>query len=169
MKILASLLFCLLSACTTLPKQTQTMTYSNSIPNAWSIQGRASTTHNNTTEITDFKLSRKDKHSQLTLTGSLGFGQIKIQQTPLGLLVDEEPSHLSLQAWMQTKLGWQLPINELENVIFKHRFTSEQDWQIKISRYQTINNITYPKIIRLNHPDKHIKIKLMLREINRLK
>ncbi len=145
------------------------MTYSNSIPNAWSIQGRASITHNDKTEIIDFALNRKNQHSELTLTGSLGFGQIKIKQTALGLLVDNKLNPLSLQAWMQRKLGWQLPIDALAEVVFKHHFADKQDWQIKVSKYQVINALTYPKIVRLKHLDKHIKIKLLLRAVNRLK
>lgn len=162
------LLIGFLSACSTLPKQTQTIIYPNSIPNAWLIQGRASITHNGKTETANFKLSRKDNHSQLTLTGPFGFGQITVQQTPLGLLVNEKPSHLSLQAWMQLKLGWVVPINELERVIFKSSFTQQQDWHIEVSKYQLINAIHYPKIIRLKHTNRSVKVKLLLKEVHRL-
>ena len=70
---------------------------------------------------------------------------------------------------MRFKLGWYFPISELENVIFKHQFSNLQNWQIKVNKYQVINGLAYPKIIRLQHTQQAIKIKLLLRDINRLK
>jgi hypothetical protein len=76
---------------------------------------------------------------------------------------------LSKQMWMKLELGWYFPVETLEDIVFIGDDNKSQDWQISTSRHRVFKGIAYPKIIRLTHPDKHIKIKLLLQEVNRLK
>ncbi len=67
------------------------------------------------------------------------------------------------------EVGWYFPILELPKIIFKDKENIQDNWVIKVTRYQQINNIKYPKLIRLNHLKKPIKIKLMLTDIKPIK
>ncbi|SFV86337.1 hypothetical protein MNB_SUP05-SYMBIONT-4-632 [hydrothermal vent metagenome] len=163
------LLFSFLSACSTMSKYTQNLVYSNNIPSAWTMTGRLSATNKGETESANFELNRKGKYHQLTLSNTLGFGQIQIQQTAQGLLVDDKLTEQTLQEWMRVKLGWSFPVEKLERLVFKHDLSNAENWQVKVSKYQVINEVAYPKIVRLVNVDKAIKIKLLLRKINRLK
>lgn len=167
MKTLAMLLlFGFLSACSTL---TDNLVYSNSIPTVWIIEGRLSATVKGETKTANFELIHQAKYHQLTLSNSLGFGQIKVKETQQGLSVDGRLISLSLQGWMLTKLGWPFPMKKLEQLVFKHDLSDSGGWQVKVGKYQTINDIAYPKIIHFKNQRSSIKIKLLLREINRLK
>ena len=163
------LLFGFLSACSTMPERSEQLVYSSSIPSAWTIGGRLGVMHNKKTEMAGFEFSQQGGHYQLTLNGSLGFGQIQIKQTEQGLFIDDKPTLLTLKQWMNLELGWYFPVEVLENIVFKRNNNKSQGWQISTNRHQVFDGIAYPKIIRLSHSEKHIKIKLLLQEVNRLK
>lgn len=170
MKILVFLLlFGFLSACSTIPKHPGPLIYSSSIPSVWTIEGRLSAMSNKKTEMAGFEFSQQGGYYQLTLSGPLGFGQIQIKQTEQGLLIDNKPTLLTLKQWMNLELGWYFPVEVLESIVFKGNHNKIQDWQISTDKHQVFNGIAYPKIIRLSYSDKHIKIKLLLQEVNRLK
>ncbi|WXT99707.1 MAG: Outer-membrane lipoprotein LolB [Catillopecten margaritatus gill symbiont] len=163
------LLFSLLSACSTLTERFEIPIYSSSIPDAWAMEGRLNATVDSKTESASFELSRQGKYHQLTLNNSFGFGQIQVKQTAQGLLVDGKLTGLSLQEWMLIELGWKFPIAKLERLVFKHDLKDAEGWWMKVSKYQSINGITYPKIVHFKSEYRAIKIKLLLKEINRLK
>lgn len=171
--LVLSLLIGFLSACSTIPKYSEQLLYSNSIPNVWAMEGRLSATIKGETETANFKLNRQGKHHQLTLSNSLGFGQIQVKQTQQGLLVNGKLIGLSLQQWMTAELGWYFPVEILQNIVFlssqKLNYENTRGWQVKISKYRVFAGIAYPQIMRLNHSSKHIKIKLRLQQVNRLK
>lgn len=163
------LLFSLLSACSTVSERTEDLVYSSNIPSAWRMMGWLSVTVDNKTETASFELSREGEYHQLTLGNSFGFGQMQVKQTPQGLLVNGELTGLSLQEWMVAELDWSFPVEKLEHLVFKHNLENSEGWQVKVSKYQPINGVTYPKIVRFERAYKAIKIKLLLRKINRLK
>ncbi|CAC9561440.1 hypothetical protein [uncultured Gammaproteobacteria bacterium] len=163
------LLISLLSGCLTISKQSEQAVYSNSIPNVWTIIGRISATNKGETETANFQLNQQNGYNQLTLTGALGFGQTTVKQTTQGLLVNNELTYQTLKEWMTLELGWYFPVNALANIVFKHNNNNIEDWQISTNKRRVFNGVAYPKIIRLNHSNKHLKIKLLLQEVNRLK
>ncbi|MBA5248190.1 MAG: hypothetical protein FE834_01445 [Gammaproteobacteria bacterium] len=168
MKILASLLlFSLLSACTTVSERTENWIYSQYIPKSWTLEGRLSVSVDADTETADFALNRQGKYHQLTLTGAFGFGQMQVKQTAHGLLVDDTLTGQTLQEWMSAELGWIFPVEKLERLVFKHNLENTENWQVSMSKYQVIHGIAYPKIVRFKNTTKAIKIKLLLREVNR--
>ncbi|SMN12159.1 hypothetical protein SPBRAN_370 [uncultured Candidatus Thioglobus sp.] len=130
------------------------------------IAGKISATLNGNNKMVDFELYHKNERNRLILKGALGLFQMEIKQSDQGLLVDGKLMKLSLAKWMRFKFGWHFPISELENIIFKHHISTLEKWQIKISKYQVINTITYPKLIRLQHTRNPIKIKLLIRQLN---
>ncbi len=163
------LLFGFLSACSTIPEHSKELVYSNNIPSAWTIEGRLSVMRNKKTDIVGFEFSQQGGYYQLTFSGSLGFGQRQIKQTEQGLFIDDKPTLLTLEQWMKLELGWYFPVEALEDIVFKGNNNKRQGWQISTSKHQVFKGVVYPKIIRLSHPNKHIKIKLLLQEVNRLK
>jgi hypothetical protein len=84
-------------------------------------------------------------------------------------LVNNELTYQTLKEWMTLELGWYFPVNALANIVFKHNNNNIEDWQISTNKRRVFNGVAYPKIIRLNHSNKHLKIKLLLQEVNRLK
>ncbi|BAS68068.1 MAG: hypothetical protein DSY43_02570 [Gammaproteobacteria bacterium] len=163
------LLISLLSACSTVSERMENLPYSQSIPKAWAIAGRLSATIDGKTESVSFELQQQRGFYQLILTGTLGFGQRKVEQTQRGLLVDGKLMGLSLQEWMVAELGWYFPVAKLEQLVFMHDLKNAKYWQMKVSKYQEINGVAYPKIVRFKNTVRTVKIKLLLREINRLK
>ena len=170
MKISALLLLVsFLSGCLLTPTQPEQVVYSSSIPNAWTIIGRISVTNKRGSEAANFKLNHQNGYNQLTLTGAFGFGQTTVKQTAQGLLVDGEPTYQTLEEWMILELGWYFPISTLANIVFKYDDNTIEGWHISTKKHRILNGIGYPKIIRLSHSNKHLKIKLLLQEVNRLK
>ncbi len=169
MKALALLLFIFLSACSTTIEHSEKLVYSNNIPNAWMIEGRISIMRNKKTTIAGFELSQQDGYYQLILSKSFGFGEIQIKQTEKGLFIDGKHTLLTLEEWINLEFGWYFPVDILENIVFKQNNNTIEGWKIRINKHQVFNGIVYPQIINLNHFDKHIKIKLLLQEVNRLK
>jgi outer membrane biogenesis lipoprotein LolB len=163
------LLFSLLSACSTLPERAKNRLYSDHIPSAWAMEGKLSASVGDKTEIAEFELNRQGEYRQLTLRNSLGFGQMQVQQTQQGLLVDGQLTKLSLQKWMTAEFGWYFPVEKLEQLVFKHDIATTQNWQVKVRKYQTIDGITYPKIVGFKSKVQQIKIKLLLTEVIQLK
>ncbi len=163
------LLFGFLSACSTIPEHSEPLVYSNSIPSVWTIAGQLSVMRNKKTDTVSFEFSQQSGYYQLAFSGSFGLGQRQIKQTEQGLLIDDKLTLLTLEQWMKLELGWYFPVETLEDIVFIGDDNKSQDWQISTSRHRVFKGIAYPKIIRLTHPDKHIKIKLLLQEVNRLK
>lgn len=163
------LLFSLLSACTTVSERPENWVYSRHIPKYWTLEGRLSVSVDDDTETANFVLNRQGEYHQLTLTGTLGFGQMQVKQTVQGLLVDGELTGQTLREWMRAELGWIFPVEKIERLVFKHNLEDTENWRVFVSKYQVINGVAYPKIVRFNNVAKTIKIKLVLRGVNRLK
>ncbi|SFV78163.1 hypothetical protein MNB_SUP05-10-843 [hydrothermal vent metagenome] len=164
------LLVMLLSGCSTIPEQVvHTSNTFKVVPDAWQAQGRVGVVFNGRTENVGFKLDFKKQAYQLTLTATLGVGQIMIESNNLGLLVDGKLVESNFEHWMTRELGWYFPIQKLAPILFQHEQQVDDKWAISISNYQQINKVNYPKIVRLNHLTKPIKIKLLISEVNQLK
>ncbi len=158
-----------LSSCSTLNIQPTKLAYQQTLLSAWEAHGRLSVSVNNDTKTSGFEVSFNHHDYKLILSTAFGFGQISIESNQQKLLVNDESINLTFNQWMTREMGWYLPIDTLAKILFKNEINSAHHWLIKISRYQLIDGIKYPKVIRFNHLTKPIRIKLLINEINQLK
>jgi len=165
--ILFTILF--LQGCTILESKPVQINPPLVVPNEWQAQGRAGVVFDGKSENAGFEVDFKGKNYRLTLTAALGLGQFIVQSNERGFLVNNKLVNANLQQWMMSEFGWHFPVQKLPDILFKHDQKTTNNWAINITRYQTINGISYPKIVRLNHLNQAIKIKLVLGEINQLK
>lgn len=139
------------------------------IPSVWQAKGRIGGVVDQKVQNSGFDITFEDQSYKLTLSAVLGFGEVVIESNSKGLWVDKKLISTDFKQWMISKVGWYFPILELPKIIFKNKKKIQDSWMIKVTRYQKINNIKYPKLIRLNHLKKPIKIKLMLTDIKPIK
>ncbi len=158
-----------LSSCSILNIQSVKLVHQQTLPSVWEVYGRLGVSVNNDTKTSGFEVSFDHHDYKLVLSTALGFGQISIESNQQRLLVNDKPINLTFNQWMISEMGWYLPIDTLAKILFKNEINSTRHWQIKISSYQLINGIQYPKVIRFNHLTKPIKIKLLINEVNQLK
>ena len=161
------LLIVLLSGCSiTLNKPTvKPVDTVQVIPDMWQAKGRVGGIVDQQVQNSGFDIIFKGVYYKLTLSAVLGLGQVLIESNPQGLWIDGKLIPGNFKQWMTAQVGWYFPITELTYVVFKGRKKMNNDWDVEISRYQQINNIKRPKLIRLKHLKKPIKIKLMLADI----
>ncbi|MBW5290251.1 MAG: hypothetical protein Rsou_0669 [Candidatus Ruthia sp. Asou_11_S2] len=158
-----------LSGCSTLNTQPTKLAHQQILPSVWEVYGRLSVSVNSDTKTSGFEVSFDHHDYKLILSTAFGFGQILIEFNQQKLLVNDELINLTFNQWMMSEMGWYLPIDTLAKILFKNEINSTHHWQIEISRYQLIDGIQYPKVIRFNHLSKPIKIKLLINEVNQLK
>jgi len=139
------------------------------IPSVWQAKGRIGGVVDQKVQNSGFDITFEDQSYKLTLSAVLGLGEVVIESNSKGLWVDKKLISTDFKQWMISKVGWYFPILELPKIIFKNKKKIQDSWMIKVTRYQQINNIKYPKLIRLNHLKKPIKIKLMLTDIKPIK
>ena len=139
------------------------------IPSVWQAKGRIGGVVDQKVQNSGFDITFEDQSYKLTLSAVLGLGEVVIESNSKGLWVDKKLISTDFKQWMISKVGWYFPILELPKIIFKNKKKIQDSWMIKVARYQQINNIKYPKLIRLNHLKKPIKIKLMLTDIKPIK
>ena|GEM_PF-180161 len=139
------------------------------IPSVWQAKGRIGGVVDQKVQNSGFDITFEDQSYKLTLSAVLGLGEVVIESNSKGLWVDKKLISTDFKQWMISKVGWYFPILELPKIIFKNKKKIQDSWMIKVTRYQKINNIKYPKLIRLNHLKKPIKIKLMLTDIKPIK
>ncbi len=139
------------------------------IPSVWQAKGRIGGVIDQKVQNSGFDITFKDQSYKLTLSAVLGLGEVVIESNSKGLWVDKKLISTDFKQWMISKVGWYFPILELPKIIFKNKKKIQDSWMIKVTRYQKINNIRYPKLIRLNHLKKPIKIKLMLTDVKPIK
>jgi len=158
----------LLSGCsTTLNKSTtHPVNAVNTIPSVWQAKGRIGGVVDQQVQNSGFDITFKDRSYKLTLSAVLGLGEVVIESNSKGFWVDKKLVSTDFKQWMISEVGWYFPILEFPEIIFKNKKKIQNNWLIEVARYQQINNIRYPKLIRLNHLKKPIKIKLMLKNIN---
>ncbi len=85
---------------------------------------------------------------------------MKIEKNARGMWVDDKRISGSLKAWMLANYGWYFPVESFGEMIFTRHF-SHSDWQLKV----VSSKQHYPRVIRLIHRHKPIKLKLILRQI----
>lgn len=139
------------------------------IPTVWKAQGRVGVVFNDQSENAGFEVEFTENNYRLVLTGTLGFGQFIVQSNEQDLLVNNKSVSTGFKQWMINKFAWYIPIEKLPAIIFMHDQKNTNDWEVDITRYQNINGFSFPRVVRLNHLRKAIKIKLVLGEINQLK
>jgi len=161
------LLALLLSGCSmTLNKSTAyPVNTVDTIPSVWQAKGRIGVVVDQQVQNSGFDITFKDQSYKLRLSAVLGLGEVVIESNSKGLRIDKELVSTDFKQWMVSKVGWYFPILEFPEIIFKNKRKIQNNWVIKVARYQQINNIRYPKLIRLNHLKKPIKIKLMLTDV----
>ncbi len=158
-----------LSSCSTLNIHPTKLEYQQTLPSIWKVYGRLSVSVNSDTKTLGFEVSFDHHDYKLILSTAFGFGQILIESSQKKLLVNDKLINLTFNQWMTNEMGWYLPIDTLAKILFKNEINSTRHWQIKISSYQLIDDIQYPKVIRFNHLSKLIKIKLLINEVHKLK
>jgi len=134
-----------LQGCTTLESKPVKPNPSLATPTQWQAQGRVGVSMNERNQTVGFIIDAKNQDYTLTLSASLGVGQISVKSNAQSLWVDGKAIESNLKQWMINEFGWYFPI------------------------YQQINGVSYPRIVRLNHLTKAIKIKLLISEVNELK
>ncbi len=163
------LLVWFLQGCTTLEGKSVALNQALVIPAQWQAQGRASVSMEDYNQTTGFEIDFKNQHYVLILSAPLGLGQIVVKSNTQGLRVNDKQINLSLKQWMIGEFGWHFPIQKLALILFKQQKNIDHEWRINIISYQQIDEIGYPKIVRLNHLTKAIKIKLLISKVNELK
>jgi len=170
MKWIVILLFgWFLQGCTTLESKSVKPIPSLIIPEQWHAQGRVGVSTNERNQTIGFVIKVKNQDYILTLSASLGLGQASVKSNAQGLWVDGKKIESSLKQWMINEFGWYFPIHKLAPILFQHKQSIDREWHVNITSYQQINEISYPRIVRLNHLTKAIKIKLLIGEVNELK
>jgi len=170
MKWIVILLFgWFLQGCTTLESKSVKPIPSLIIPEQWHAQGRVGVSMNERNQTIGFVIKVKNQDYILTLSASLGLGQASVKSNAQGLWVDGKKIESSLKQWMINEFGWYFPIHKLAPILFQHKQSIDREWHVNITSYQQINEISYPRIVRLNHLTKAIKIKLLIGKVNELK
>ena len=170
MKWIVILLFgWFLQGCTTLGSKSVKPIPSLIIPEQWHAQGRVGVSTNERNQTIGFVIKVKNQDYILTLSASLGLGQASVKSNAQGLWVDGKKIESSLKQWMINEFGWYFPIHKLAPILFQHKQSIDREWHVNITSYQQINEISYPRIVRLNHLTKAIKIKLLIGKVNELK
>ncbi len=158
-----------LQGCTTLESKPIKPSPSLAIPAQWQAQGRAGVSMDNRNQNIGFVIKAKNQDYTLTLSAPLGLGQTSVKSNTQGLWVDGKTIESNLKQWMISEFGWHFPIQKLAPILFQHKQSIDHEWQVSITSYQQINGVSYPRIVRLNHLIKAIKIKLLIGEVNELK
>ncbi len=158
-----------LQSCTTIETKPVNINPPLVIPTAWQTQGRVGVVFDGKSRSAGFSVDFRQNNYKLTLTATLGLGQFVIQSDDQNLLVNDKVVNTNFKQWMLNEFGWYFPVQKLPDILFKHDQRVTEDWTINIARYQAVDSISYPKIVRLNHRSQAIKIKLVLGEINQLK
>jgi len=170
MKWTAILLFgWFLQGCTILESKPVKLNPSLAIPIQWQAQGRISVSMNERNQTIGFVIDSKNQDYIFVLSAALGLGQINVKSNAQGLWVDGKVIKTNLKQWMLNEFGWYFPIQRLAPILFQHKQYINHEWHVDIANYQQFNGISYPKIVRLNHLTKAIKIKLLISEVNKLK
>jgi outer membrane biogenesis lipoprotein LolB len=170
MKWMAILLFgWFLQGCATLDGKPIKPAPSLAIPTQWQAQGRAGVSMGKRNQNIGFVINAKNQDYTLKLSATLGLGQINIKSNTQSLWVDGKIIESNLEQWMSDEFGWYFPIQKLAPILFQHKQSVDDGWQVKITSYQQINGVSYPRIVHLNHLTKAIKIKLLISEVNELK
>ncbi len=160
-------LIAILSGCETMHNYSdQALKHPAKIPNIWSAQGRLSVTTTDKVETAGFEIEFEQQNYKLKLNATLGLGQVIIESREHGLLVNSQTTNMSFDRWMMNKMGWYFPINDIDKILFQSATKISNRWDVSISSYKNINGINYPKVVRFNHLEHPIKIKLVLSNIN---
>jgi hypothetical protein len=162
-------IFLFLQGCTTLETLEPRDILPNSVPNVWQAEGRISVIIDEKLQSSSFEITFKGQEFKLTLLGLLGFGQIAIHSSELGLSINKTQTSLSLKQWMNRKLGWYFPLEKLGNIIFKHSLNESPKWRTDIKKFTPYQGANLAKLVALQHRTKPIKIKLLFKEIRQLK
>lgn len=166
MKLLITLFFLLLlQSCTTQDSRSKLVIKPGSIPTEWQAKGRLGVIHDNKMQNLGFIVNFNDQAFNLTLTSALGMGEINIVSSVQGLQINGNKLKLDLHQWMQQDLGWYFPLDKLPAIVFQHQLDVSDVWQIQITKFKPFKEVSAAKIIKLNHNNKSIRIKLLLQEI----
>lgn len=165
-QIIAIGLILILTSCSSINTRPNSLLTESTIPQQWNATGRMSINSLDTHHNAGFDIDFSNEYYQIQLTGALGLSQVNIENTSLGVFVNKKPIKTSLKQWMDKHLGWNIPVNKLDEIIFTNSVNIDPNWQINISSYQLINKRKYPRVVKLNNPHKSLKIKLVLSHIN---
>ncbi len=154
----------LLQGCVTQPIVQQVVVPID-IPSEWQVKGRMGVVIDGKAQNSSFDITFQDQNFYLTLTGILGLGQINITSKTSGLKVNGKDSTLNLKQLMSQELGWYFPLDQLGNIIFKHRLDIDDAWKLEVIKFGAYQGANVAKVARLKHSTRSIKIKLLFQEI----
>jgi hypothetical protein len=134
-------------------------------PSQWQLKGRIGVVSHNKVQNFGFNIKFKEQVFNLTLTGTLGLGQINIVSNNDGLYIDGHQSSQDLKQLMIKEFGWHFPVRNLGNIVFKHRLNTEDEWQLTITKFGSYQGVSVAKVAKLKHSTQPIKIKLLFQKI----
>ena len=152
----------LLQSCDSFDTRPTVIQKFHQVPDSWHTNGKISAVFNGKSQYADFMLDFNQQNYKLTLTTSLGLGQILIQSNSRGLKINDNLVFLNFEQWMLAETGWYFPIYDLAKIAFNQPFINK-NWQLKILSRQP-NNL--PKTIYLSHQSQNINIKLIFKNIH---
>jgi hypothetical protein len=155
----------LLQGCSTLSVQPQQAMLAGDTPSQWQLKGRIGVVSHNKVQNFGFNIKFKEQVFNLTLTGTLGLGQINIVSNNDGLYIDGHQSSQDLKQLMIKEFGWHFPVRNLGNIVFKHRLNTEDEWQLTITKFGSYQGVSVAKVAKLKHSTQAIKIKLLFQKI----
>ena len=137
----------------------------------WGFQGKLSIRQQGQRQTAFIRWQQRGPLTSISLTGALGQGLTQIQHNPdVGATLTHKQTKYfaeSLEALLLQHLGWQFPVHQVKDWVIGRKVTQgqsqrlapietafEQDsWQIKISKWQTLENTQYtaPKKISLQY------------------
>jgi hypothetical protein len=163
--LLTFFILLLLQGCSTLSVQPQQAMLAGDTPSQWQLKGRIGVVSHDKVQNFGFNIKFKEQVFNLTLTGTLGLGQINIVSNNDGLYIDGHPSSQDLKQLMIKEFGWHFPVRNLGNIVFKHRLNTESEWRLTITKFGSYQGVSVAKVVKLKHSTQAIKIKLLFQKI----
>ncbi len=144
----------------------------------WNIDGAFSFQQKGRAAIAAYKWKQNENRYLLQVHSSLDIYSVKITGSPGHVtLWQSDHKHFTAQSperLMQKRLGWSLPISNLNYWIrglpaplkytakfdaYGHITQLQQDaWHITFSNYITVNNVDLPRTLRISSPNLKMKI-----------
>lgn len=144
----------------------------------WDINGAFSIQQHDKTNIAAYEWKQDKKNYQIRIHSSFNLYSVILTgaegKASLSRASEKAVTASTPEKLMQKELGWSLPLNNLQYWIrglpgpSKHtsefdpygHLTSldQQGWQIRFSRYLSVDGVDLPQLIMLNQGTLHVKI-----------
>ena len=142
---------------------------------SWQLEGRAAAALGQQGWQASLNWRQNGPASDLHLAGPLGVGATEVKMTPAGLSLNGAPPNGAVQAQLQDKLGFELPLDNLRywllgipdptvpfdltrNPQDRAQRLSQAGWTIDYDEYMPANGDLLPKRLVLNRADARVRI-----------